>query len=206
MSTTTEPVAAETPSEQTSNTEQSRDKIISAAVELINERGITAASAANIACRAAVSRGALQRHCGGKQEIFAAVMLQSQQRFRDTFSAEQFFTGTLGQRVDRFVDAAWAHYQSAEYVAVLEILMATRVQAPASALPNINSAATPLGLWRSIFHEVNNSDEQMLADMQVVQSMLIGMNVPGALDSAKTDTAVYLRRVKQILLALLTER
>ncbi len=206
MSTTTDPVAAETPGEQTSESKQAHDKIINAAVELISESGPTAASAANIASRAAVSRGVVQRHCGGKQEIFAAIMLQSQQRFRDTLSAEQFYTGTLGQRVDRFIDAAWAHYQSAEYLAVLEILLATRVQPPSSTSENVNSAATSLDLWRSIFHEVNSSDEQMLADMQIVQSMLIGMNIPGALDSAMTATAVYLRRVKQILLALLTER
>lgn len=206
MSTTTEPVAAEALEEQTSKTEQTQGKIIDAAIELINESGLTAASVANIASRAAVPRGAVQRHCGGKQEIFAAIVLQSQRRFRDTLSAAQFYTGTLGQRVDRFVDAASAHYQSAEYIAVLEILLALRVQASSPVSDNMNSAATWLDLWRSIFHEINNADEQMLADMQVVQSMLVGMAVPGALDSATNDTAVYLRRVKQILLALLTER
>lgn len=208
MSTSAEPVATESFNKQAAKSRQTQDAIITATIELIEQGGLAATSAANIASQAGVSRGAVQHHCGGKQDIFTAIRQRAQQHFSDTLSSAHFYTGTLGQRVDRFVDAAWAHYQSAEYMAVMEILLAHRGQSAASSAAVCKDipAATELRLWRNIFHEVNNSDEQMLADMQIVQSMLIGAMLPRASDTAALDPTTYLRRVKQILLALLTER
>lgn len=208
MSTTAEPVAEEALGKQAAKSKRTQDNIIEAVVGLIQEGGFGAASSSKIARKAGVSWGAVQHHFGSKQEILEAIMLRSHQHFSDTLNAEQFYTGTLGQRVDRFVDTAWAHYQGAEYMAALEILLATRAQqaqSPASAV-NKNQAESQLGLWRSIFHEVNNSDEQLLGDIHIVHCMLIGATLQRVLDSSSIDLDIYLRRVKQILLALLTER
>ncbi|MGI9292737.1 MAG: TetR/AcrR family transcriptional regulator [Pseudomonadales bacterium] len=208
MSTIAEPVAAETLGKQAAKSKHTQDNIINAVVELIKDGGFAAASSSKIAEKAGVSWGAVQHHFGNKHEILEAIMQRSHQHFTDTLNAEQFYTGTLGQRVDRFVDTAWAHYQGAEYMAALEILLATRAQQAGS--PDVDAhkmqAEAHLQLWRSIFHEVNNSNEQMLGDIQIVHCMLIGATIQRVLEPQSIDVGIYLRRVKQILLALLTEK
>ncbi|MGI9283969.1 MAG: TetR/AcrR family transcriptional regulator [Pseudomonadales bacterium] len=208
MPTIAEPVARETLGKQAAKSKHTQDNIINAVIVLIKEGGFAAASSSKIAQKAGVSWGAVQHHFGSKHEILEAIMLRSQQHFTATLNAEQFYTGTLGQRVDRFVDTAWAHYQGAEYMAALEILLATRAQQEQSSAMSIekNQAQAQLHLWRSIFPEATNSDEQLLDDIQIVHCMLIGATIQRVLESQSLEAGNYLRRVKQILLALLTEK
>lgn len=208
MPTNAEAVVEDKPGKQAAKSRRTQDSIINAVVALIKDGGFAAASSSKIAKKAGVSWGAVQHHFGGKEEILEAITLRSHRRFASLLKAEQFYTGTLGQRVDRFVDMSWAHYQGDEYMAALEILLATRAETkrPRDFSVNKLQAETHLQLWRRIFHESENTDEQMLGDIQVVHCMLIGATIQRVLEPQSVDIDNYLRRVKQILLALLTEK
>ena len=111
---------------QAAKSKATQDKLVNAVIELINEKGFSAASSTQIAKKAGVTWGAVQHHFGSKEEILEEVLQRSHRRFHETLSAKRFTTGDFDKRVGKYVDAAWAHYQGKEYMATMEILLATR--------------------------------------------------------------------------------
>jgi AcrR family transcriptional regulator len=189
---------------QAAKSKATQDKIINAVIGIIKENGFAAASSTQIAKKAGVTWGAVQHHFGGKDEILEEVLERSQLKFYDTLNAPRFTVGTVEKRVAKYVDAAWVHYQGDEYMASLEILLATRGHGkPGSDLAVIRSKSVYIELSRRIFYDSGASNKDMLEAMYIVHCMLTGILIEVAIEPAGFNARAYIRRIKAIVKEIL---
>tara|TARA_R110002072_G_scaffold78542_1_gene182042 strand:+ start:268 stop:897 length:630 start_codon:yes stop_codon:yes gene_type:complete len=189
---------------QAAKSKATKDAIIGAVISLIKEEGYAAASSSKIARRAGVTWGAVQHHFGGKEEILEEILLRSHIKFHDTLSASSFTTGKPQRRVGKYVDAAWRHYQGEEYMATMEILLATRGHGrPANDLSISRSRDAHLGLARSIFHDSKATDKVFQEVIYTVHCMLTGILIEIALEPLSFKSTSYIRRLKATVMEML---
>ncbi len=189
---------------QAAKSKATQDKIINAVISLIKEKGYAAASSTQIARRAGVTWGAVQHHFGGKEEILEEVLERSHFQFHQTLSAGRFTTGAPERRVAKYVDAAWYHYQGEEYMATLEILLATRGHGKAANDLSISrSREEHLKLGRRIFHDSGVSDRGLQEVIYIVHCMLTGILIEMALEPKSFDARIYTRHLKTVVMGLL---
>lgn len=101
-----------------------RSRILEAVVASIAEVGFQRTTASRIAARAGVTWGAVQHHYGGKDGILAAVLDDTFARFASHFDDMPDATTTpLDVRARQFVARAWAHFGSASFRSMFEILL-----------------------------------------------------------------------------------
>jgi len=190
---------------QAAKSRRTQESILTAVIELINEGGFAAASSTQIARKAGVSWGAVQHHFGSKEEILEAVLERSHAAFAERLGDERYTRGKLETRVDRFIDAAWGHYQGNEYPAAMEILLATRARRGNGTDGIQFDHEAHLRLWRSVFHEVTLSDARMQEAIYTVHLMLTGILIQSLLEPVDFEVARYLKRLKRIVLGMLNE-
>jgi len=189
---------------QAAKSKATQDKIINAVIALIREGGFAAASSTRIARKAGVSWGAVQHHFGGKHEILEQVLARSHEKFDQAMAGEEFTRGSLEKRIERFVNAAWEHYRGDEYMATLEILLASRAESGAGALIKLNHQSH-LALWRRIFFDSQISDRAMQDAIYTVHCLLTGYVIEQVLEPDFFDIKRHLLRLRLILLAMLKE-
>lgn len=191
---------------QALKTKRTREKIISAVVSLIKEGGYSHASSSRIAERAGITWGAAQHHFGNKEEILEAVMALAHERFAQRMADPALRTGTLAQRVDLFLESMWAHYQDDAYLAMLEILLATRgfhEEAPANWEDRFSR--DPLGSLREIFADVKLDDARAREVLTFAHCFLTGLTIERVFEQKVRNTPRYLQRIQQTVLAMLKE-
>ena len=189
---------------QAAKSKATQDKIINALISIIKEKGFSAASSSQIAKRAGVTWGAVQHHFGGKEDILQEVLHRSHMKFHETLSAGRFATGSASRRVAKYVDAAWYHYKGDEYLATMEILLATRGHnRPGDDLPTTASRQSHLALARQIFHDSEASNSVMQEMIYTVHCMLTGILVEISLEPESFDPKPYIRRLKNIVSEML---
>ena len=189
---------------QAAKSKATQDKIVNAVISLINDKGFASASSTQIAKRAGVTWGAVQHHFGNKEEILEEVLERSHHKFHETLSAKRFTTGEPSRRVAKYVDAAWYHYQGQEYMATLEILLATRGHGKASNDLSISrSRVEHLKLGRRIFHDSKASDKTLQEAIYLVHCMLTGLLVEMALEPKSFSPKVYIKHLRKIVYDLL---
>jgi AcrR family transcriptional regulator len=107
-------------------TAQTREKVISAAIENIYEMGYEGTSLNSVAARAGVSKGATQHHFPSKAELMVAVAeycLDLHVKIR----GEIFLKYEPGEeRISHTAESSWEIINHPSYTAFIEILMATR--------------------------------------------------------------------------------
>lgn len=188
-------------SRQAAKSRATKEKIITAVIGLIKEQGFSAASSSQIAKRAGVTWGAVQHHFGGKNEILEQVLERSHQAFHQRLSDPRFIEGDAEARVSNYVEAAWGHYQGDEYMATVEILLASRGRSGSSAA-SVNELAigrsreAHLKLARSIFYDSRANDKTLGEAIYVVHCMLTGILIETALEPKGFDTAIYIEHLK----------
>ncbi|CAO3422435.1 TetR/AcrR family transcriptional regulator [Azospirillum doebereinerae] len=112
------------PQQERSNA--TRRKLVRATIDLLRERGYASVTTPDIADRAGVSRGALQYHFIGKEEIYFAA-IQEITDWMDKEMTMSLFAGLpIAERVDRVVTQHWQVFGSDDYVAALEIRLFER--------------------------------------------------------------------------------
>jgi AcrR family transcriptional regulator len=104
-------------------TAETRAKIVAAVVDSIAEVGFHRTTAVEITRRAGVTWGAVQHHFGDKDGILVAVLEDSFQRFAARLERIPIETLSLERRVAFFVERAFEHFTSREYVSTFEILL-----------------------------------------------------------------------------------
>lgn len=104
-------------------TAETRAKILAAVVESIAEVGFPRTTAVEITRRAGVTWGAVQHHFGDKDGILLAVLEDSFERFAARLAEVAVEGLSLEERVERFVERAFAHFTSREYASTSEILL-----------------------------------------------------------------------------------
>lgn len=191
---------------QALKTQRTREKIISAVISLIKEGGYSHASSSRIAERAGITWGAAQHHFGNKEEILDAVMNLAHERFAQRMAEPALRVGPLAQRVENFLETMWAHYQDDAYLAMLEILLATRgfhEEAP----PNWEDrfSRDPLVSLREIFADVKLDDARAREILTFAHCFLTGLTIERVFEQKVRNTPRYLGRIQQTVLAMLKE-
>ncbi len=119
---------------------QTRLKMLEAAVDCLVTGGYAGLTTAQVAERAAVSRGAMHHHFATRIELVAAVVdhifYQRMRLFLDDY------LGTVAQRgddelIDLATQAHWRSVQTREYAAYVELAVAARTD------PELNAAFEP---------------------------------------------------------------
>lgn len=204
MSQQGKPAELESIGRQAAKSKATQEKIINAVISLIKENGFAAASSTQIARRAGVTWGAVQHHFGGKEEILEEILARSHLKFHQTLSAPRFTSGDAARRVGKYVDAAWQHYQGEEYMATLEILLATRGHGKAANDLSISrSRESHLQLGRRIFHDSVVSDKVLGEVIYIVHCMLTGILIEIALEPRSFKPRIYTRHLKNTVMGLL---
>lgn len=202
-----EGIAPEVLGHQAAKSRATQDRIINAVIGLIREKGYLAASSTEIAKRAGVTWGAVQHHFGGKDEILGEVLERSHRTFQQRLDDPSFAKGTPAKRVARYVDAAWAHYRGDEYMATMEILLASRGHGSAVEELSISrSREEHLALGRRIFHDSTASKKQLQETIYIVHCMLTGILIETVLEPAGFNPEIYTAHLKRIVKALLYPR
>ncbi len=111
---------------QADRSEATRAALIRAAIDTVSERGYAGATAAAIATRANVTRGALQHHFGTIQDLLLEVVRYVSQELVGEIEAEISQRDTLDQRIGAIADRYWQVYGGADYFALIEIWMGSR--------------------------------------------------------------------------------
>jgi len=114
--------AATTRRSHAERTAETRERVLSAVVESIAERGFQRTTSAEIARRAGVTWGAAQHHFGDKDGILLSVVEESFDRFAEHLGVAPSPSISLEKRVSIFVDRSWEHFRSAYYRSTFEIL------------------------------------------------------------------------------------
>jgi len=189
---------------QAAKSKATQERIVNAVISLINEKGYSSASSTEIARRAGVTWGAVQHHFGNKEDILEEVLARSHRKFQQTLGASRFTTGDPLRRVAKYVDAAWYHYQGEEYMATLEILLATRGHGkPAHDISISRSRGEHLKLGRRIFHDSKASDKTLGEAIYLVHCMLTGILVEMALEPDSFQPRIYVKHLKNTIAGLL---
>jgi AcrR family transcriptional regulator len=123
---------------RTRQPQQTREKIIDAAISGLHRLGYSATTTIFVAQAAAVSRGAMLHHFPTKSALMAAVVRTTFERdaafYRKALAHAQSHTA----RIDMLVDCAWARFKSPDGIAQVEIWQATRSD------PELAAAVTPV--------------------------------------------------------------
>src|SRR5882757_5294945 len=97
---------------QAQEAQRTREALVDATIALIREGGFSAASSTRIAERAGITWGAAQHHFGIKEDILDAILARSYERYVTSMAAPSLRRGNLDERVDKFIDKMWTHYQT----------------------------------------------------------------------------------------------
>jgi len=187
---------------QAQKTRETREKILNAVISIIQEGGFGSASSSKIAERAGITWGAVQHHFGAKEDILRAIMDLSHEKFIELTSDASIREGSMADRVDRFVDAMWKHYQSDLYFAAMEILLASRgmSQVQESIMGMRDSL---LGMMRNTFPRSVISDDDIIEALIFTHCVLTGLTIEGALEKTLQNLDRHKRRIKFIMLSML---
>lgn len=105
-----------------SKREQTRQKVIQAAIDCIFEEGFNAAHTNRICERAGVSWGVLQYHFGDKDGLLQAVLDSIFTDFTSTLANTELSEGNLKQRVQLLIEVIWSLVSKPQYRVSMAIL------------------------------------------------------------------------------------
>ncbi len=115
---------------QEDRTQETKRKAIDAAIEIIAEEGYAATTTSAVAERAGISRGGMLHHFPSKIDLIEAVVRDVETRLRAT---RRTAINRISDPVERFIgltDATWETFAGNEILALTEIIMAMRGDAP----------------------------------------------------------------------------
>lgn len=159
---------------------ETREKLISAAIDLMSQEGYASFSTLGVAKAAGVSRGALQYHFDSRESLLVAVRTRLAEEMREKIAPDKLSSLSISERVDAMVKYYWDVFGSPRYVAALEIRIFGRFNPELSA-----QAAYELGLitevrdksWLEIFADSPLPREQLVASRRFMLDVMRGLAV-----------------------------
>lgn len=103
--------------------QDSRQRVIEAAIQCILEQGFYRASSNAIAERAGLTWGVIQHHFGTREGLMLAVLREGSNRFADTLRGVDITGATLTERVEQYFDILAGYYGSPDYLAFTQVLV-----------------------------------------------------------------------------------
>ena len=106
---------------------EARTKLLTAAIDLICARGFSATSMADIAQRAGMTRGAIQHHFTGRNELVIAIMGALEDKTAEALAdIEGKGLTSFEDKLDLALNRLAENVQTDTYLAVLDIWVSTR--------------------------------------------------------------------------------
>ena len=103
--------------------EMTRARVLEAAVETVLEKGYYQASSNEIARRAGVTWGAIQRHFGTREQLLLEVLNVRWRRLQQIVAEATVEGDTLEERLHSVLDMLALHYEEPEHLAHMEMLL-----------------------------------------------------------------------------------
>lgn len=180
-----------------------RERILAAVVESIDEVGFAQTTSQRIARYAGVSVGAVQHHFPTKDDILSAVLEGSFRNLEAQFEGVSVNPSTpLSERIDLFVERAWRHYGSAAFRSTSQILANARALAPgadAHAAPIASSARGAARLWSLVFGDIDLPERRQRGIRQFAFAALTGIAAAKRFQNADAGMRTQLQMLKTAL-------
>jgi len=156
---------------------ETRESLISAAIEVIAEVGYATATTAAIAERASVSRGAIQYHFQSKSDLTVAIMEAIAIELNFRFDVAELAKAPLETRLDAMIEHYWRVFHGPMFRAGLSIwvalsgdaALATRVETSLKTLREHISI-----VWHDLFSDVPCSSQHLTSILHIVMAALRG--------------------------------
>ncbi|MBI4518417.1 MAG: TetR/AcrR family transcriptional regulator [Deltaproteobacteria bacterium] len=191
---------------QAERSDDTRERVITAAVDCIAESGYKHASVTRIAERSGVSWGGIQHHFGTKDAIIQAVLDHALDEFLLDSRRISPTADTLENRVKVLVEGAWRLVNRPGFRAFFEIMLSHRYEPPRrnparryrARVWNVIIAA-----WDHLFGHLQLSQEQVELARRVTFTTLGGMVVESIMRTDAPDFDGPLAVLQDNLLRLL---
>ena len=165
---------------QAERRDETRERVIKAAIQCIAEYGYKHASVTRIAERSGVSWGGIQHHFGTKDAIIQAVLDHALDEFLLDSRRISATDDTLENRVKVLVEGAWRLVNRPGFLAFFEIMLSHRHEPPRRH-PALRYRARVwnviIAAWDHLFGHLNLSQEQVEMARRVTFTTLGGMVV-----------------------------
>ncbi len=192
---------------QTRRSAETRARIVAAAVNCFDEHGFPGTTFQRVAREAGVTVGAVQHYFSSKAEVLSAVLEDSFQhltRCFDDVSLEELAKLPLRERISIFVDRVWMHCSSPTYRSTIQILLSSRRDASQSRghwsdSPMNETTAQALEWWRSIFSDLEISEEKHAEMLRFVLSSLGGISIMDRLAPDHDGLEAQLAHLKDLV-------
>jgi AcrR family transcriptional regulator len=190
------------PRSQFQKSEETRQALVRAAVEMIAEVGYAATTTTLISQRAGVSRGALQHHFRSKNDIMLAILNEMSQQVNVGLDAGPLVALPLDERIDRLLNHYYAAYGTRLHFAALQIwLNALRDpelrRSVHYGLTMVDRAV--LEAWRATFPETDLDDRNLMAVRRVIIGTIRGSTIHEMWSNEKDSSANDLAVLKAFL-------
>lgn len=182
-----------------------RERILLAVIELINESGLAGATSSQIARRAGITWGAVQHHFGNKEEILLAVLYRAQEIYLKTLSHAKLGEGKVEERIHRFVELVWEHYRSDLYFAFSEILRASHLSSNGSVSEPFSVSEQQekhVRIMATIFDGYPIPRSALKDSFRFVHRFMAGFAIDRILEPSAPFEANHIERVKDELFQL----
>jgi AcrR family transcriptional regulator len=186
---------------QADRTAVTRQALIEAAIETINDSGYNGATTAVIAARAGVSRGAILYQFNTRAQLMAEVIASVYENEHARY-AELQLQGLDGSAMENWPAMLWSILSRPSGMAVIEILLASRSDPELAALVKPTQERIELMSMRSMLENFGWTDEtEMLAAVRLFVWAIRGLSIAQlfARDSSEIDRSVdFFRRMVSI--------
>lgn len=152
--------------------QETRARLLEAAVACLVERGYANLTTAEVAQRAGVSKGAQLYHFPKKDDLVVAAL---EHLFNQRIEASKKILSELpkdiGARIDALVDGLWPAYNDSVFYAWLELAIASRTDlALRDAVLRISQkfGDEVVEMWRSAFPEIPGGRDSFLILSQII--------------------------------------
>lgn len=167
-------------------------EILEAALEVFTERGLAGARMDDIARQAGVSKGTLYLYFSSKEELFEEAI-----RDRVARTLEGLATaappGDPMLRLERFIEAYWAHLRRPHFANLYRLIMAELHQFPdLTRFYATEISGRVLGLLREIIQDGVRSGHFRSEDPLVTSRMIVGLIVQHAVWSSRRELFAHL--------------
>lgn len=183
---------------------ETRNKLITATIEVLNEKGYGAMRTADITKKAKVTWGAAQHLFGSRAKLMIHVSSSVSEALVDLLESDAEAELSAEERLLLVIDQTWSLYSSKTYFAMTEIIRGTRKDM--NIHDNIVNAQTKITqkiekLWVKLFSEDSISEESVLRLCRIVTLYLSGLAARKMYSMPSTETERYIEDIKSITLS-----
>jgi len=187
---------------QQERSESARAALLAAAIGLICEKGFAQTTMADVAARAGLTRGAIQHHFAGRDELVLAIIQFVEAQISASFDAVSPGTGhDIGTRIDHLVDRLGGIARAPAYLAVTNIWLSARFSSQLGGEVRqsmLRSSKSFKSLWVRIFE--GDVPAPVIADCRrIVATIMRGIVVSQVLISNDRAIRQMLETCKQML-------